>query len=295
MSPFVRFFSQLDRRWIFLLIGLSVLIPILTGRGCEEIPTKPVRVAFDMIENLPEGSRVLLAYDFDPSSAPELEPMATAWLWHCARKKHKVYVLTLWLTGLSYLPDKITAALEDFPDYSRARYGQTWVYLGARAGFEAVIQSIAGDFKTMFNTDHDGTDVDSIPMMSEIQTLRDFDLIVNASAGYAGTKEWIQYGSTPLGIPIIAGNTGVQAVQMLPYYPRQLPGLLAAVKGAAEYETMLSQKYRDYRFKDGKTRAAHLRATERMGPQLVAHIVILALIVLGNVVLYLQKREQRAA
>src|SRR5262245_3039487 len=123
MNPIVRMLIRLDRRWIFLAMGISVLIPILLQWQFNEITTPPVQRAFDKVESLPPGSRVLLAYDFDASSAPELDPMATAWLWHCAKKQFKMYILTLWATGEGYVPGIVRNVLVQSGDFPTLRYG----------------------------------------------------------------------------------------------------------------------------------------------------------------------------
>jgi hypothetical protein len=55
-------------------------------------------------------------------------------------------------------------------------------------------------------------------------------------------------------------------------------GMLVAVKGAAEYEMLVTEKYP---VTESPERLGLGR--ERMGPQFVAHLLIIALIVLGNV------------
>jgi len=56
-----------------------------------------------------------------------------------------------------------------------------------------------------------------------------------------------------------------------------MEGMLVAVKGAAEYEMLVEAKYPiDKPDVIGQGRV-------RMGPQLVAHLLMIALIILGNV------------
>src|SRR5687767_3673413 len=85
----------LDRRWIFLLMFWCVLTPIyyigVTGNTFPEVPSALVIAAFNEIERLNEGDPVLLSFDFDPASAGELTPMATAFVKHAAEKKLKMY------------------------------------------------------------------------------------------------------------------------------------------------------------------------------------------------------------
>ena len=75
---------------------------------------------------------------------------------------------------------------------------------------------------------------------------------------------------------------------MYPYYPDQILGILAALKGAAEYEAALGDRYE--RFRDPTLNAA----IQRMGPQLFAHLLMVGLIVLGNVVHFANRRRGAA-
>ena len=54
--------------------------------------TQPTRRdVFDEIEKLEEGDKVLMAWDYDPSTEGELGPMATAFARHCCEKNVKMY------------------------------------------------------------------------------------------------------------------------------------------------------------------------------------------------------------
>jgi len=117
------------------------------------------------------------------------------------------------------------------------------------------------------------------------------DLVINVSAGYAGTKEWVQYAVTayPDQIRLVAGCTGVQAPLLYPYIPQQLPGLLGAIKGAAEYEKLVMDAYGG-----PDPPGQYLEGQRRMGPQLIAHLLMMALIVAGNAVYFAQRRREGA-
>jgi hypothetical protein len=64
--------------------------------------------------------------------------------------------------------------------------------------------------------------------------------------------------------------------------------MLAAIKGAAEYERLVIDKYGgpqpDPKYMDG---------LRRMGPQLVAHLLVIALIITANVLYFTRRRRQR--
>ena len=267
---------DLDRRWIFLSMLAAIAVPILFQLRFPEEPTPLVKSTFHAIDDLPEGSDILLAYDYDPASEGELGPMATMFAYHCAKKKHHMYFISLWPVGPQLIDDKINQVLKaDFPHLVE---GEDYCNLGFKPGNEGVIKVIVTDLRQLYTTDHRGTSIDKIPMCREKNSVRDFDLVVNVSAGYVGTKEWVQYAATPYpdDIKIVAGCTGVTAPLLYPYIPEQLPGLLGAIKGAAEYEDIVMEKYPADG--DGK----YQEARRRMGPQLVAHLLMIALIVAGN-------------
>lgn len=281
------FLSHLDRRWIFLLMALSVGLPILLELQFPEKPTRLAEDVFNEVEGLQEGDKVLLAFDFDPASEGELGPMATTFVRHCCEKKVKMYFLALWPVGPQMIDDTIENVIK--ADFPHLVYGEDYVNLGFKPGEEGVIKVIITDMRQLYTTDARGTNVDQIPMMRGIDSVQNMDLICNVSAGYPGTKEWVQYAATPYpdDVKLVAGCTGVQAPLLYPYLGEdQLPGLLAAIKGAAEYEALVMEKYGG---EDPNPK--YLEAIRRMGPQLIAHILMILLIVAGNYVFFVQRSK----
>jgi len=282
------FLANLDRRWIFLLMGLSVALPILFQVQFPEKPSALANNVFSEIERLDEGDGVLLAFDFDPASEGELGPMATAFVRHCCEKKLKMYFLALWPVGPQMIDEAIDKVIR--ADFRDLVYGEDYVNLGFKSGGEGVIKVIVTELRGLYTTDDAGTNIDQIPMCRNITSIIDLDLIINISAGTPGTKEWVQYAATPYPrqIRLVAGCTGVQASLLYPYIPEQLPGLLGAIKGAAEYEKIVMDAYGG-EAPDPK----YLEGQRRMGPQLVAHVLMVLLIIVGNVIYFKQRSRER--
>lgn len=285
----IDFLDKLDRRYIFLMMFLSVAIPILIQLQFPEKESGEARAVFNEIEALEPGAKVLMAFDYDPSGEGELGPMATAFVRHCCEKKLKMYFVTLWPAGPQMIDDTINKVIKK--DFRDLVYGTDYVHLGYKSGYEGVIKVIVTDLRGLYKTDATGTNIDEIPMCRDVKSVQDMDLVINVSAGYAGTKEWVQYAvaAYPDKIKLVAGCTGVQAPLFYPYYPEQLKGLLGAIKGAAEYEEMVVQKY-DID-KGRKPSPIYLEAKRRMGPQLVAHILMLIFILLGNLVFFMTRNR----
>jgi hypothetical protein len=283
--------KNLDRRWIFLMMFLAVTVPIYiigrTGKTFPEVPSKLAEQVFNEIERLNPGDPVLLSFDYDPASEGELGPMATAFVKHCAEKQLRMYFMALWPVGPQMIDNTIDKVIRS--DFPHLVYGKDYVNLGYKSGNEGVIKVVVTNLRELYTTDVRGTSLDDVPMMSGIESVQNFRLVINISAGYAGTKEWVQYAVTPFPdkIRVVAGCTGVQAPLLYPYIPQQLPGLLGAIKGAAEYEKLVIDKYGG-----DNPDPKYLEGLRRMGPQLVAHLLIIALIVVANVLYFFEKRRE---
>lgn len=277
--------TETTRRLICLVMLLAVIAPLIWRVSFRERPSAMVRDIFAAIEALPPGARVLMAWDFDPASEPEMKPMGDALTRHLALRRTQLFYMTLWPLGQGEIDKVIRGVLG--PEYPEYRYGIDYVNLGFMSGNEGVIAVALTDLKKGFATDaHNASTATglSLPIMDGIDNLRNMDLIVNVTAGYPGLREWIQYAAVPGGIPILGGSVAVQSPELFPYVPAQCIGLLAGLKGAAEYEQLLIERYPQLDRPESRV------ALERMGPQTVAHLVVMALIVLGNAS-YLRERR----
>ena len=283
MQSFLERMQAIDRRWIFLFIALAVIIPFAFEFGVKTPATPEVKAIYDQIEGMEDNSRVLVAFDFDPPSEPELLPMATSYVRHLALRGHRIYFMTLWPVGQQEVERVVANVLNaEFPDYE---YGVDYVELGFKTGNQGVIQGLLSDFVRQYPTDVNGTPLAEIPMMEGIATLADVDLILNVSAGYPGLKEWVQFGGDPTGVPVAGGVTAVSAPLLYPYYPGQLFGLMGGLQAAAEYESLLMDNYPE-RYDS----ISFFAGMQRMGPQTFAHLVIILFIIVGNIAWMLTRR-----
>ncbi len=266
--------SQLDRRIIYLIVLICAAVPLVIGARVTLSVSPPVRSLFEAVEALPPGSYVYLAADYDPGSLPELYPMNIAFVEHLFSRDIKIIAASLWAPG----PPLSQRVFDDIaPRYGRV-YGEDYVNLGFKEGREAVMVSVAEDLKAAFPEDYFGTPYGEIPMLQGIENLTDARLIVNISAGYPGIKEWVQQVATRFGVPVGGGVTAVSGPEMYPYIQSgQLVGLLAGMKGAAEYEQLLE--------KPGLGLAG-------MAAQSSVHVAVIVFIVLANVFYFIGRRRR---
>jgi hypothetical protein len=275
---------EVERRVIFLFIFIAVSAPLLFPIIFKEKATPIVKAVFEKIESLPPGSHVLLSYDFDPAMAPEVQPMANAFSRHCLAKGHKIVYMCLFATGQSQL--NVTYEEVITPEFPEKVDGVDFVNFGYKAGNEGVLNVIITNFKKMFPTDVNGVPYDSVEVMDPITSCKDLDLIISIGGGRPGIKEWVLFVGDPGNVPTAAGVAAVVAPQLYPYYPQQLLGILGGIKGAAEYESELMARYP--RFQDMDTPGLKM-----MGPQTLAHVVIMSFIIIGNV-LFIRDRRKKA-
>ena len=279
--------GSLDRRIIFLLVGLSVLLPLLKPDWFS-LPIRPKQhsqIVFNEINKLESGNRVLLSFEYGPSTMPEIHPMSIALLNHLFVKDIKVYAVALWPDG-DFMSTDAFAEVAD--DYGK-KYGIDYVNLGFKIGGEAVIKNIASDILSLYPTDIKGKSIENIPMMKGVNNVEAFDFVFSLSAGYPGSKEWVQYATDPKGIPMSTGCTSIQVTDIVPYVENgQIRGILAGMPGAAEYEELVKAelKSRGLVIKSGE-------ATSMMSAQSMAHVVIVIFIILGNITYYLTRNNKR--
>jgi hypothetical protein len=280
--PVPAFLRHIDRRIIFLLIGASVALPLIWKPIFRDRPTPIVQAIYDKMEALPAGSRILLALDYGPSTAPELDPMAVALIRHGLRKNHRIVLFTLWSDGLGQIAKIMGGTLR--PEFPEKQYGVDYVNLGYKAGGGGAINTMVVNLRTLITADGAGAPLDSLPLMAEVTDLRQFSVIVSLSAGDPGLKEWIQFAGDIADIPVMGGGTAVVAPELYPYYPQQMVGLMGGLKGASEYEAALVAGYPDMADRE-------MAATIRMGPQVVSHLLIVLLVLIGNITYFLERRK----
>ncbi len=281
---FIERLSNLDRRVIFLLIALAVIIPLIMHYSTSIPPSLIVQTLYDKVDGMPPGAKILMSFDYGPSTAPENQPMANALIRHAFERGHRVYLMALWPTGARQSQQLIEEIIS--VEYPNKAEGEDWIHLGYKAGNQGLINTLMSDIKAMYTTDIAGRAIDEFPMMDDVSTLRDFDLILALGSGFPGTKEWVQFAGDPGNIPVGGGTTAVMAPLLFPYYPKQMVGFMGGLQGAAEYEAALVDNY-------PQLRERSRIASTSMGPQVTAHLVIIAFIIVGNITYLFERRRSR--
>ena len=266
---------KVDRRIIFLVIGLCTLLPLLYPVGLPIKISPEVRGVYDYIESLPEGSVFLLSIDFDPASKPELHPQAIALLRHAFRKNLRVIGMTLWVSGTGMADQLLNQVAQE----AGKEYGKDYVFLGWSPGASAVIINMGQDLYTTFPSDYSGKPTKGLPVLDGVQTLKDVNYAVSLAAGNPGVEAWYVFGKDKYKFELGGGCTGVIAPGLYPLLRSgQINGLIGGLRGAAEYESLIGKKG---------------RAVAGMDAQSATHLAIVILVAICNVFYFSLRRQAK--
>jgi len=265
-----------DRRLLFLAVA-AVMVVALIWRVPQSIEPGPtVRSVYEHIEGLPARSVVLLAVDFDPQAKAELQPITEALLHHCFRRDIAVIGMSFWPQGATlgnHIFDSVAA------QYEGKEPGEDYVYLGYKPGTMAqVITNMGESFKSTFPQDYSNRSTTGMPLLNTARSLRQVDYMIDLAAG-ATVTAWIIYGRDKYGFEMAAACTAVSGPELYVYLDsKQLNGLVAGLRGAADYEVLLD--------KPGLGMGG-------MFAQSVIHVVIVALVIAANVLLFARSFRTR--
>ncbi len=308
---------NIDRRWIFLLIGIACIVPFFTPLGLPILPSAEVIGIYDTIESFGPENAMFVGFDFDPGTAAENMPMGVAVLRHAFARNIPVFITAYTPLGqgmASMAVQELTN--EDSEDYFKYVYWNEWASIREqgiedRAGieeawiaagntlpenargwvfegrdiatlgylpyFHLVILGMSSSIASQYPTDVSGTPIEEMPMYQEHKSLREIDLAVT-TAGSSACVAWITYGREKIGLPIAFGVTAVMATDYYIYIQSgQIVGQMGGLRGAAEYETLLMEN--GYSTVPGK-------AFIGMDVQNIAHLLIIFLVILGNIAFF---------
>ncbi len=284
---FVTLILNLDRKIIFAFVAVLVAWPLIWPLALPIETTPEVRSIFAAIEALPNGSDIIIAADYDPSSKPELQPFTYSLLAHCFEKDLKVHLLTLWPGG----PALIQQAIEDVAAQYNKTSGTDYCFLGYKPGNAAVVGGLTNSITGTYPTDFYNKQTATMPLYQRVQSVKDVKYIVDIAAG-ATVEVWIAFASAPEKVPMSAACTAVSAAGYYAYYTAgQLDGISGGMKGSAEYDVLLMNNYPTVKV-GGATRIAG-NAVKGMDAQSAVHLFIVLSIILANICYFIANKRQR--
>jgi hypothetical protein len=270
--------NNLDRRIIYLLAWIFVLFPLIFPLGLPIPISSDARAWYNFVENnVHDGDTVIFSLMYGTSGMPELFPMSVATMKHILQKDVKFVVLGFWTEG----PLVFNALLRQVnpADYGKV-YGEDWINLGFIPGGETAMGALATSFQNTVAVDFvEGSPLSSFPIMDNVRTATDIDLIISFETGTPGAPEWLRQWNTAYGVNIIVGCIGVSVPGMIPYINSgQISALMPGLTVSAEYELLLQ--------KPGL-------AVAGVDAVSTSHLLIVLLVVIGNLAFFMTKEEKK--
>jgi hypothetical protein len=275
------FLNRIDRRVIFTLVFVLVSMPFFVPTPLRVVPASATLSLYEVVEKLarenagPEKDRMALVQcDWDSAVQAECWPQTQAMIEHLMQRGIKFAILGFDPVG----PTIAERIAREVAKKHGKEYGKDWCNWGYKDYNASVFRALLKDLYSVVERDVHNTPIREIPMMREIAGMQDVGLVFEVT-GSTFINPWIQYALAELDLALGAGCTAIIGPDMYPYVRSgQLVGVMEGLGGAAQYETLVG---------------APARGMRGMGSQNYAHLLIIALILLGNIGGYGVRRGRR--
>lgn len=291
LQRFFHILDNIDRRIIFLFVAISLSLPLIFKVSLPPVEMQTANSFFKEVNNLKKNnsSIILISMDWGPNTLAENKPQTEVAIEHLMRRRIPFALITIYSLASPFLdniPKDIAEKLEKENPGQKWTYGKDWVNLGYRPGSSIMIQGIAKaeNLHQHLKTDAAGTPLADIPCMRNIKTIKNIPMLMEFTGLSGALSAWIQFFQADNFRPaFVHGCTSISIPEAYIYYvSNQLVGLLEGVAGAAWYDTLLT---RDNNNRE-KTSATFINTSLAY-----AHLLIIALIILGNVAMIIDKRR----
>jgi hypothetical protein len=281
--------ENIDRRIIYVLVALSLSLPLVFKWSLKPAPMKAAEELYAEVDKLQPAKDkiVLIAMDWGPGTQAENQPQTAVIIEHLMRKRIPFALVTLYNLGAPFLkevPEQVAASLAAESPGQHWVYGQDWVNFGYQPQGFQFIQRLAksSDIHDVLKSDALGTSVQDIELMKNIHTISNIALFAEFTGLVDVFETWIQFFQSSSYRPVfVHGCTSITIPKAYIYFSsKQILGLLEGAAGAAWYEELLSRRYTQH-----KTGTALQMNTSLA----VAQILIIVLMLLGNIG-YLKRR-----
>lgn len=285
--------QRIDRRWIYLVIWLVVMVPLIKPFPVKPVASPPTQRLFDHIDTMPEDKALVISVDYSPDTQAELHPMTIALFRHAFATRRKVGVVATSVYGLGLAEDALREAKRGFDSLATNREdsiisGEDFLFWGWTTPLLTMMIGMGEKIANVFPVDYYGVPTESLPMTRHVKNYSDVGILVSI-AGSSMPISWVAYAQTQFGLRIGCGTTAVSAADYYTYLNSgQFTGMLAGMRGAAEYEELTRERMTEL----GMDCHYRNRGTEAMSSQTAAHLAIITFIIIGNVAYFVTRRRK---
>ncbi len=264
--------ANLDRRILYLIIMVLIAFPLISPIGLPISVSSMVVSAYEVVDSLQEGDVVVWSFDYTVGGGPDCHPQTEAVWQHLAAKNIGVVAVSFVPEGSQFSREMVTLWENEYGKV----YGEDMIDVGFIAGFETGIGEFVGNPSGASATCIRGNRVADMPIMQGINDIGDFALVGAIATGAPGPFEWVRQ-LAGYDVDYLPGVVTVMGPQTIPYYESgQAVGLLMGLRDAASYEVIMERPG---------------MATAAMDSQSFAHLFIILLVILGNIIYFIQQRS----
>jgi hypothetical protein len=219
-----------------------MVVPLLVPMNIPYGVTPPVKLFYDTITELPEGSVVAFTIQLIPFNYGDLAP-ATAAIYNLLMNSPNHLKVVILFSGRD-APLSFDIMYQEYelqvPEWRE--YGVDWVRLGYYPGMEQGFSLLVDDMKAVYPTDYLGTPYDEIPMLADIKSAADWDVMIEVSSWNALMDYDVRQAYGRYGVPVLFAPAGMTAQSAVQYYPYISKGYIMGIGGAAQLNALLGIK-----------------------------------------------------
>jgi len=285
---FIDRLTTINRKIIYLVLAIVIVIPLIFPSPQKVRVMAPVEKLFNAVDTIHEDKALIINFEYDPQSQPEVEPMGLAVLRHAFKRRIKVLVMSLYVQPLGLAKSALDQVVGEINAESKSNpdsiiYGRDFVFLGWQPGFYIPILGMGESITNVYKTDYYGNKTDTLTLMKQTKNYNNVELLVSLAVSDIPIY-WVAYAQNRFGLQVGAGVTAVSAGDFYPYYQSgQFTGLMVGMKGGAEYEELLATRLNIHKRR---------KAGETLSSITFAHLTIILLIVIGNVGFFIKRRKR---
>ncbi|MBI2300974.1 MAG: hypothetical protein HYU66_18845 [Armatimonadetes bacterium] len=270
---------NIDRRVISTLVILVLVLPMVLPVHLPTVAFPATRELRAFIDTLPPGKLVIVACDWDASTKGECQPLTACVMDYLFRRHQPFAIFGLAPQG----PELAQKSAEALALKLKCTYGTDWVNFGFRPNGAQTLIAMMNDLPGVVKKDIKDQPITTYAMMKGVKKLPDVGLIYEVT-GTGILDAYLQFCG---GVSLAQGCTAVIGPEQYTYLQSgQLKGLLVGLGGAAQFET-----FTDFTEPDGYKGGQGMRG---MGSQSLGHLLVMALIVMGNLGVWAAKRRPPA-
>lgn len=241
--------QRLIRLAIALVLLAAVLFPFVTGLSVLPAPglfPQETLDIYDAINALPDDAAVLVAIEYAPALAGEMQSAAAGVLDHLMQKGARLAYMSTSPTGLALEPLLMQAAFAQPADYQSAYVsGEKIAMLGYLAGGPAGLMDFALRPQVALPASLPGGGTAwQQPVLQGVSSLAGFDMILLITDDQDSGKTWLEQiqPAAPTSTPLLLVSSA-QAAPVLSAYldGRQVDGMVTGLTGGTIYNTLLQK------------------------------------------------------